>query len=70
VKKQILLKKGKENISANKGGTSSLSTIDKEAHNTQKELASELGWSTGKVEMADKVWKEAEPEVKEAEPGF
>jgi len=36
-----------------------LSTIDKVNHNTQKELASELGWSTGKVAMADKVWKES-----------
>jgi len=32
-----------------------LSIVDKEAHNTQKEIASELGWSTGKVAMADKV---------------
>ena len=41
--------------------TDLLSTIDKklDAHNTQKEIAKELGWSTGKVAMADKVWKDA-----------
>ena len=52
---------------------SSLSIIDKDenlkinkpTHNTQKELASSLGWSTGKVAMADKVWKEAPEEIKE-----
>ena len=64
-KKEILLEKGRANISANRGGTSTLSTIDKEAHNTQAEIAKDLGWSTGKVAMADKVWKEAKPEVKE-----
>lgn len=64
-RKEILAEKGKENISANKGGTTSLSTIDKEAHNTRDEIAKELGWSTGKVAMADKVWKEAQPEVKD-----
>lgn len=53
-RKALLLEKGKENISANKGGTSTLSTIDKEAHSTQKELAKDLGWNTGKVAMADK----------------
>jgi len=44
-----------------------LSTIDKklEPHDTRKEIADELGWSTGKVAMADKVWKKAEPEVKD-----
>lgn len=71
-RKAILAEKGKENLSEHgkigremqlKGG---LSTIDKpQSHNTQAEIAKELGWSTGKVAMADKVWKEAEPEVKE-----
>lgn len=64
-KKKILEVKGKGNISANKGGTTTLSKVDKVAHNTQQELAKELGWSTGKVAMADKVWKDAKPEVKE-----
>lgn len=64
-KKDILAAKGKENISANKGGTTTLSKVDKVAHNTREELAKELGWSTGKVAMADKVWKDAKPEVKE-----
>lgn len=65
VRKQILLKQGKEQQGTR---TDLLSTIDKklDAHNTQKEIAKELGWSTGKVAMADKVWKDARPEVKEA----
>lgn len=33
-------------------------------HNTQKSTAESLGWSTGKVAMADKVWKDATPEIK------
>jgi N6-adenosine-specific RNA methylase IME4 len=32
-------------------------------HNTREIIANELGWSTGKVAMADKVWKEANPWV-------
>ena len=67
-KKAILLEKGKANIveaQKERHGVS-LSTIDKDRnHNTRNEIATELGWSTGKVAMADKVWKEAEPEVKE-----
>ena len=66
LKKQLLLEKGKQTQGQR---NDILSTIDKKLeapHNTQKELAAELGWSTGKVAMADKVWKEAAPEVKEA----
>jgi DNA modification methylase len=65
IKKEILLEKGKLNISANKGGTTTLSTIDKVAHNTQKEIAKALDWSTGKVAMADIVFKKATPELEE-----
>lgn len=67
-KKEILLEKGREKQSPgiNQHTDRSLSTIDKEQkHNTQNEIAKDLGWSTGKVAMADKVWKEAAPEVKE-----
>jgi N6-adenosine-specific RNA methylase IME4 len=64
-KKAILLEKGRANISANRGGTTTLSNVDKEAHNTQKELAKDLGWSSGKVAMADKVWSKAPDELKE-----
>lgn len=64
-KKEILLLKGKENIAANKGGTITLSTVDKVAHNTQKALAEDLGWSTGKVATADVVWNKAPQEIKE-----
>jgi len=45
----------------------SLSTIDNDLlkHNTQKIIANELGWSTGKVAMADIVFKKAKPEIEE-----
>lgn len=67
-KKDILSAKGKEKQSHGQTapGKSLLSKVDKsDKHNTQQELAKELGWSTGKVAMADKVWKDAKPEVKE-----
>jgi len=55
-RKEILLKQGRQKISEvqtmrHTGVT--LSTIDKDTHNTQKEIADELGWSTGKVAMAE-----------------
>lgn len=68
-RKKILAVKGRENIvnaqrSRHRGVT--LSTIDKDrTHNTREEIAKDIGWSTGKVAMADKVWREAKPEVKE-----
>lgn len=61
-KKEELLKVGKESMSE---GGKGLSIVDKPSHNTQKTIANDLGWSTGKVAMADKVWKEATPEIKE-----
>lgn len=64
-KKELLKQQGKKNISANKGGTSTLSIIDKEAHNTQKIIAKELGWSTGKTAMADIVFKKATPQLEQ-----
>ena len=43
-----------------------LSTIDKPLeHNTQKEIAKSLNWSTGKTAMADIVHKKAPEEIKE-----
>jgi N6-adenosine-specific RNA methylase IME4 len=72
VRKEILLKQGNEKQKeAGKEGRNiqlgGLSTIDRSpAHNTRNEIADELGWSTGKVAMADKVWKDAKPEMKEA----
>lgn len=71
VKKELLLEKGREiseKKSTFKGNQHSapLSIVDSEPkHNTQKEIAKELGWSTGKVAMADRVWREADHEVKE-----
>ena len=53
-KKEILLEVGKESMSE---GGKGLSIVDKPSHNTQKTIANDLGWSTGKVAMADKVWK-------------
>ena len=68
-KKEILIKKGKEKqIKTLKQGIDApvLSTIDKtETHNTQKIIADELGWSTGKTAMADIVFKKATPELEE-----
>jgi DNA modification methylase len=71
-RKEILLEKGKKRHSETRKTTGnqytgSLSIVDNDAkHNTQKEIASTLGWSTGKVAMADVVWKKAKPEIKEA----
>jgi len=42
-----------------------LSIVDKGSHNTQKEIAEKLGWSTGKVAMFDIVRTKAPEEVKE-----
>jgi len=67
-KKDILLLVGKSK-QERKPVDSVLSTIDKTEeeipHNTRSEIANDLGWSTGKVAMADKVWKEADTEVKD-----
>lgn len=51
-KKEILLGVGKKTQGAR---TDILSTIDKKLpeHNTQKAIANDLGWSTGKVAMDD-----------------
>jgi 16S rRNA G966 N2-methylase RsmD len=66
-KKKILAEHGKENQRQSLGrGKKGLSKVDKPFdHNTQQELAKDLGWSTGKVAMADKVWSSATSEVKE-----
>ncbi|NCU32225.1 MAG: hypothetical protein EOM23_04675 [Candidatus Moranbacteria bacterium] len=65
-KKALLMEKGRENKGANQYTPERvLSTIDKTQHNTRNEIADDLGWSTGKVAMADVVWKRAAPEVKE-----
>ena len=72
VKAERLLKKGRSNMS--KGGSvtkqlQGLSIIDKPCvttpHNTQKEIAADLGWSTGKVAMGQKVMKDAPEEIKQ-----
>lgn len=63
-KKEILLEAGK-NAQVRKPIDSVMSTIDKTNHNTRDTIANDLGWSTGKVAMADRVWKEATPEIKE-----
>jgi hypothetical protein len=53
-KKEILLEVGKDNLKTNIGGDHvGLSIVDKGTHNTQKTIANDLGWSTGKVAMAD-----------------
>ena len=59
-KRELLLIEGKENLRKPTGGKNSLtlSTIDKvvQPHNTRAEIAADLGWSTGKVAMADLVF--------------
>jgi len=67
-RKAILAEKGREKQAHGETapGKTVLSIVDKsDKHNTRDTIAQELGWSTGKVAMADKVWKEADPEVKE-----
>lgn len=75
-KRAILAKMGREKkIEDGKQARSKqlgvLSTFDKtlneeKPHNTQKEIAKDLGWSVGKVATADKVWKHSEHDVKKA----
>jgi len=36
-----------------------------ESHNTRKEIAKDLNWSTGKVAQADKVFKSNDEEIKQ-----
>jgi hypothetical protein len=69
VKKELLLRQGEEKrIQTLKKGDKlpDISTIDKTGHNTQKQIASELGWSTGKVAVADIVWREADSIIKDS----
>lgn len=40
--------------------------MEKQKHNTRKKIAESLGWSTGKVAMADRVFKSEKPEIKAA----
>lgn len=73
VKAEILKEKGRM-VMSEKGldGAKSkwgLSIIDKphepqRSHNTREEIASDLGWSTGKLAMADVVNKKADEETK------
>ena len=65
--RDLLKEKGKEKqiLTLNKGKESPvLSTIDKTEHNTQKEFADKIGWSTGKVAMFDIVKSKAPEEIK------
>jgi len=65
IKKEILLEKGKKTQGTR---TDILSIVDKKLepkHNTQKIIAKTLNWSTGKVAMADIVFKKATPELEE-----
>ena len=67
-KKKLLAEKGRENIveAQKERHNVTLSPSDKDrSHNTQKEIAAELGWSAGKVAQADYVWKHGDDEVKE-----
>jgi hypothetical protein len=66
-RKELLMVKGREKQGHGETapGKTLLSIVDKsDTHNTREQLATELGWSTGKVAMADIVWKKAPEEVK------
>jgi len=66
--KEKLLEIGKENLKLSKGrGIKGLPIIGKPfiEHNTQKEIAKELGWGNGKVARADVVSNNATAETKE-----
>ena len=70
VKAERLRRKGREKQKETLGGykhQSVLSIVDKTdtPHNTRNEIAADLGWSTGKVAMGQKVMKEAPEEVKQ-----
>lgn len=64
-RKRLLTEQAKENIKTPTGGHNKLTLSQNDKVNTQKELASELGWSTGKVAQADYVWKHGDEEVKQ-----
>ena len=67
-RKKLLAVKGQEKYQSTVGRPEkSLSQNDNDLpkHDTRKELASELGWSTGKVAQADYVWKHGDDKVKE-----
>jgi len=69
MKKAILAARGRANIADGqerrrlKESGLTLSTIDKDTHNTQAELSGMLGWSTGKFAQAEIVIKKATPEL-------
>jgi len=77
-KEEVFKKKGREAMSelgsnGGRGNKKGLSIIDKpftennneKQHNTQKEIAKDLGWSQGKVAMAQQVSKKADDLTKE-----
>lgn len=65
VKKDLLIENGRKTQGKR---TDLLSDSDKKLdkkHNTQKALAEDLGWSTGKVAKADKVWVDSDNGTKQ-----
>ena len=66
VLKELLIKKGKENMSLGGEKKEGLSIMDKplETHNTQKIIADQLGWGVGTKARFDVVVKKAPEEVK------
>ena len=68
VKKAILTEKGREKQKETlmRGNEApDLSIVDKTEHNTRKEIAQDLGWSTGKTAQADYVWNHAKDQIKD-----
>jgi len=64
-KADILAEMGKERMSAGGKGLSITDKPSEEPHNTQKIIADELNWSTGKVAQADIVDKKADEPTKQ-----
>ncbi len=61
IRKELLKELGKNNLKIPTGSRNrmTLSLSDKVIHNTQKIIADELGWSTGKVASAEYVRNKA-----------
>ena len=69
VEKTIMLEIGqaKKEVNLKQNTSTEVSIIDTsdKSHSTRKIIAATLGWSTGKIAMANRVWKCAKPDIKE-----
>jgi len=65
-KKALLTEKHEEERLERRVSNIDTQESSSESGRTRNAIAADLGWSTGKVAMADKVWKEADDKTKEA----